>query len=101
MPLCTILTKCPAPFGARILRLARRFIRAQRAWRERCQYRVEGSNDLAIAAQHEAVAVLEPPDAAARADVDETYAACIELARAPDRLAEVRVAAVEQDVAGL
>ena len=68
--------------------------------RERREERVEPSHDVGLAADHEAVAALEPPDAAARPAVDVVEAARREPLRALDVVAVVGVAAVDHDVAG-
>src|SRR5262249_25201490 len=55
---------------------------------------------VAIAAGHEAVAHLEPPDAAGNADVDEMDAARRSLGMPALRVVEVGVAAVDDRVSG-
>ena len=68
--------------------------------------RQRGEDRLAVlhrrvaAADHQAVAVLQSPDAAARAAVDELDLRLGELAAAADRVVEVGIAAVDDDVAG-
>ena len=37
---------------------------------QRCEYRVEPFHNLLLSADHQAVAPLQPPDAAARSDVE-------------------------------
>ena len=54
-----------------------------------------------FAANHHAVAALEPPDAAARPDVHVVDALGGELLRAPDVVDVVRIATVDQDIARL
>src|SRR5438046_76053 len=56
--------------GAADLLASRRPRDAPHAGRERPEDRVEALDDRPLATDHEAVAALEPPDAAARADVD-------------------------------
>src|SRR5215469_15490332 len=62
--------------------------------------RLEAFVHLRLAAYHEAVAVLETPDTAARADVDVVNAAGFELGRAARIIVEVAIAAIDQNVAG-
>jgi hypothetical protein len=68
--------------------------------RERRQCRLERPHRLLLAAGHQAVADLEPPDAAGDADVDEVDPALGGGGEAPLRVAEVGVAAVDDRVAG-
>ena len=80
MPLCTIFTKWPAPFGPQcrypcsagdgspVRPGVRSTVPTPGA--SAGEDRVEPSDDVVLAADHEAVAALEPPDAAAGADVD-------------------------------
>ena len=68
---------------------------------ERVEDRLEGLDRLAVAADHEAVAVLEPPDAAGRAGVDVPETLRPHLRVASDVVVEVRVAAVDDRVARL
>src|SRR3972149_2630126 len=58
----------------------------------------ESSDDFLFAADHHAVADLEPPDAAAGAGVDEVQAVALEAAGGPDRIFVIRVAAVDEDI---
>ena len=69
--------------------------------RERAEDRLERLDRLAVAADHQAEAVREPPDAAGHAGVDVVDAVLRELGVAPDVVVEVRVAAVDDRVAGL
>src|SRR6266545_779702 len=73
IPLCTIFTKWPAPLGP--------------------------PHRLVVAADHQAVAVLQSPDPAGDAGVDEGDALLVRLDVAALRVAEVRVAAVDDRVA--
>src|SRR5207245_2841610 len=70
------------------------------AGRERREQQIEAPYHLGLAADHEAVATLEPPDAAARAAVDVVEAARREPLRPFDVVAVVRVPAVDDDVPG-
>ena len=63
IPLCTIFTKWPAPDGADV--------RVAVVGRERREDRLEPLHRLVLAADHQAVADLQPPDAAGDAGVDE------------------------------
>jgi hypothetical protein len=56
---------------------------------------------VGLAADHHAVAAIEAPDAAARADVDIVDALGFQFLRAPDVVDAIGIAAVDQDVAGL
>ena len=80
MPLWIILTKWPAPPDG-------------------FQNRFEPLDDLLFAADHQTVADLEPPDAAAGAGVDEVQALWFEFFGAPDRILVIGIAAVDDDVA--
>ena len=71
------------------------------ARRERREDRIEVLHDRRFAADHQAVAALQAPDAAAGADVDVVDAPLGELAGAADVVVVVRVAAVDDDVAAL
>src|SRR5688572_23678241 len=66
---------------------------------ERLEDRLAGGERLFRGADHETVAVLQAPHTAARATVDEPDAMLAELLASPDRLVEVRVATVDDDVA--
>ena len=72
-----------------------------RSRRDRLQYGLDRPERLLRSADHEAVAAVEAEDAAARADVDVVDALVLQRGRAPDVVAVVRVAAVDDDVAGL
>ena len=108
MPLCTILTKWPAPLGRSAdspARPCRRPSRVpacagcRRARRKRREDRIEMLDHLGLAADHHAVAALQAPDAAAGADVDVVDALGGEFLRAADVVDVVGVAAVDEDVA--
>ena len=93
MPLCTILTKCPAPCRAHVA--------VAILWGQRLEDRLAVLEDLALAADHQAVALFQAPDAAAGAAVHVVQPAGADLLRAADRVVEVGVAAVDDDVARL
>ncbi len=111
IPLCTIFTKWPAPFRAAVVeallavrRIAGASGRARRgveARADRGEDRAEPVDDLRLAADHQAEAALEAPDAAARADVDVVDAFLLELLRVANVVVVVGVAAVDDRVAGL
>src|SRR5206468_2974908 len=63
--------------------------------------RVETLYRRRLATDHHAIAALKSPDAATRADVDVVNALRRKLFRAPNIVDVVRVAAIDQDVAGL
>src|SRR3990170_2861670 len=67
--------------------------------RKSFENRFEAGDDFFFAADHHAVADLEPPDAAAGAGVDKMHAVALEVAGAPDRIFVMRVAAVDEDIA--
>ncbi len=66
---------------------------------ERAKDRRQPCDDVGVAADHEAVPALGAPDAAARAGVDVVQPARLERRRPPHIVLEVRVAAVDDDVA--
>ena len=68
---------------------------------ERCQDRVEVPDGFVRPADHQAVAAVKAPDAAARPDVDEMDAGGADARARIDGVAVVGVAAVDDDVAGL
>ena len=68
---------------------------------DRGEDRAESLDDLLLAADHQAEAALEAPDAAARADVHVVDPLVPERARVADVVVVVRVAAVDDRVAGL
>src|SRR5690349_20703453 len=68
---------------------------------ERAEDRLERRDGLAVAPDHQAEPDLESPDAAADAGVDVADATRGQLGVAPDVVMEVRVAAVDDRVAGL
>src|SRR5690606_18693908 len=72
---------------------------ARRTGRKRREERLEAIEDCALAADHLAVTVLEPEDAAAHARVDVVDARGAELACAAYVVDIVRVAAVDDRVA--
>src|SRR4051812_43797689 len=86
--------------GAAKLVAARRARDLATARCERLEDGVEMFNDLPLAADHQAVPALQAPDAAARAYVDVVDLLCAEVLRAADVVDVVRVAAVDDDVAG-
>ena len=71
------------------------------ARRDRLEQRPQPLDDRGLAADHQAVAALEAPDAAARADVEVVDPFLAERGGARDVVAVVGVAAVDDHVAGL
>ena len=69
--------------------------------RDRGEDRAEPLDDLRLAADHQAEAAVEAPDAAARAAVDMVDVLLAERLGVPDVVDVVRVAAVDHDVARL
>src|SRR5436309_1477039 len=69
------------------------------AWSQGREERVEMLDDLVLSTDHQAVAALESPNAAARANVNVVDVLSLELGGAPDIIAIVRVAAIDDDVA--
>jgi len=69
--------------------------------RERLEDRLERLDRLPLAADHQAIADLETPDPAARPGVHVVDALCGEVALAALIVMEVRIAAVDDRVAGL
>src|SRR5439155_24632438 len=67
--------------------------------RERLQGRLDGGVRLRRASHHQAISVLQPPDSAAGARVAEMDAALGQLLGPALRIAEVGVAAVDDDIA--
>ena len=67
--------------------------------RERAEDRVEVLDDLALAADHQAVTALETQHPAAHAGIDVVNALARELPGAPDVVDVIRIAAVDHDVA--
>ena len=65
---------------------------------ERLEDRVEPLHRRVLAADHQAVAALQPPDAAARADIDVVDALRLQFGGAADVVVVVGVAAVDDDV---
>ena len=68
---------------------------------ERGENRVEAEHRFAIAADHHAISALETPDAAAGADVDIMDAALLQRLAAAYVVLPERIAAIDDDVAGL
>ena len=68
--------------------------------REGLEDRCQLVHDLLLAAHHQAVTELEPPDAAARAGVHVMEALFLELGGAPHVVVEVGVTAVNDNIAG-
>ena len=68
--------------------------------RERAENRVEPFDHLLLAADHQAIAALQPPDAAAGADVEIVDAALPQRGGAADVVLPERVAPVDDGVAG-
>src|SRR5581483_55369 len=68
---------------------------------ERPAQRLDDGERVGVAPDHDAVAALEPPDPALHAGVEEAHAFLGGAAGPPLRVAEVRVAAVDEHVAGL
>jgi hypothetical protein len=89
MPLCTILTKWPAPLAP------------QCAGRDGREDRIEVGDDLVLAADHQAEAALEAENAAGRADVHVVDTARGQLLGLGDVVSVVAVATVDDDVARL
>jgi hypothetical protein len=73
---------------------------AAHAGRQGLKNRIEVTHDLGLTADHQAVAALQAEHAAARAAVDVLDAALGQLLGALDVVAVIRVAAIDQDVAG-
>ena len=68
--------------------------------RQRREQRIEVLHDIGVAADHHAIAAFQPPNAAAGADVDEMNVPGFELLRPANIVNVIRVAAVDQNVAG-
>ena len=92
MPLWTILTKCPDPWPPQ-------YSYPWPGGASVCEERLDDLERRPVAADHEAVADLEAPDAAAGAGVEVADALRVELRAALDVVLERRVAAVDEDVA--
>ena len=89
-----------ALLGARIAALAARRARdVAEPGRQRVEDRIEPVDRLLVAADHHAVAALEPPDAARGADVDIVDALLAQRLGAADVVLVEGVAAVDDDVA--
>ena len=80
---------------------ARRALDVADAGRQRGEDRVEMLHHVRLAADHHAVAALQPPHAAAGADIDVVDALGRQFLGAPDVVDVIRIAAVDEDVAGL
>ena len=91
MPLCTIFTKWPAPGGPTCANPS--------AGASASNDGLHDGDGFFGAADHQAEAVLETPDAAAHAGVDERDRARLQRRGAADAVGETRVAAVDDDVA--
>ena len=109
MPLWTILTKWPAPLGPQCSQPRSAVVVSPvmpvGAWRrvepgrERLEDRGEVGDGVVVAADHQAVAALEPEDAAAGAAVDVVDPALGQPRGGVDVVAVVGVAAVDDHVA--
>ena len=96
MPLCTIFAKWPAPTVAGVHEaLLARALRTQRV-----EDRHDLRDDVRVAADHQPVAVLQAPDAARDAGVEEADAGLGQHVGVRLVVLVVRVAAVDDDVAG-
>ena len=71
------------------------------ARRQRPEDRFQVLHDLRLTAYHQAVAAIEPGNAAAGADVEIVKARRVQVPGAPDVVVVVGVAAVDDDVAGV
>ena len=69
------------------------------AWRKRAEDRVEMLHDIALAADHHAIAALQAPHAAAGADIDVMDPLGVQLLGAANVVDVIGIAAVNQDVA--
>ena len=85
-----------ALLGRAVSVAARRCAAPRRARRQRREDRLEPRDRRVVAADHQAVAALEAPDAAADADIDVVDAARRKRLRAADVVDVVRVAAVDR-----
>src|SRR6185295_15910028 len=110
IPLWTILTRWPAPFGPQCrypcsdvpLAFSRPGVGDVAAARcKRGEDRIEMLHRFGFAADHHAIAALQTPDAAARADVNIVDAFCGQLFGAANIIDVVGIAAVDQDIAAL
>src|SRR5690349_8611902 len=68
---------------------------------QRCKDRIEVLDRLLLAADHQAIAPLEPPDPAAGAAIEVAHALSLQLPGAADVILVERVAAIDHDVAGI
>src|SRR5262249_46637715 len=92
-------TTVEVPLGGRAAGRPRRCrSRSRLTRRERLEDRIETLGNLRFAADHQTVPTLEPPHAAARADVEVVNPACLQLPRAPHVVFEMRIPAVNDDV---
>ena len=111
MPLCTILTKWPAPLGPQCkiallggavdLFAPGRARNVAHARRQRLEDRIETLDRLVRAADHHAVAALQTPHAAAGAHIHVVDSLRREFLGAADIVDIVGVAAVDEDVSRL
>lgn len=69
--------------------------------RERCQDRMQPRHRRFVATHHQAIAFLQTPDATAGAAIDKRDATGLQQCRTPLRILVVRIAAIDDDVAGL
>ncbi len=93
IPLWTIFTKWPAPAGPDS---SPAFVRPGR---QRLKNRREPFHHLRVAADHQAVAFCQPPDAAARARIHEIQLLRRQRRGAPHRVPVIRIPAVNDRVA--
>ncbi len=70
------------------------------ARRQRCEDRIQMPDDIVFAADHHAVAALQSPDAAAGSDIHVVDPLRRQFFRAADIVHVIRIAAVDQNVAG-
>ena len=75
-------------------------LRHPAAGRKRCEHRLYQRDRLALAADHQAVPLIEAEDAAAGTDVEITDASRLELLCPADVIVIVGIAAVDEHVAG-
>ncbi len=68
--------------------------------RQRNEGRFTTRDSLRRSADHEAIAILEPPYSSARPGIDQLHAALAKLGGPANRVVKSRVAAVDDDVAG-
>ena len=91
-----------ALFGAAVdLFAARRARDIAAPGRQRREDRIETLHDIGLAANHHAIAALEPPHPAAGADVDKMKVPGFQFLRPANIVNVIRVAAIDQDVAAI